>query len=323
MTGFFQMLRKLGRRKRFGISVAGALLAGLLAGIGCADRSGEYVVVYTSQDQVYAEPIFREFTRQTGIAVRPVFDSESVKTAGLANRLRFERANPQCDLFWSNEELHARLLEQENLLSSNHWLTIGYRTRRVVINTNKLALAHAPKSLLELTNDIWRGKFAMAYPVFGTTASHLHALRQAWGEGVWKQWCEGVARNGAMIVDGNSVVVKLVGSGEATIGLTDSDDIAAGQRQNLPILALPLGPDSLAIANTVAVASYARRSENAMVLLAYLAKPETLQTLVEAQALESAYLAQIPVGVLKMDWRIVREEIERDTDFMKSAFRRL
>src|SRR5438128_2242010 len=45
------------------------------------------VVVYTSQDQVYAEPILKKFERQAGIRVRAVYDSEAIKTVGLVNRL--------------------------------------------------------------------------------------------------------------------------------------------------------------------------------------------------------------------------------------------
>jgi iron(III) transport system substrate-binding protein len=51
-----------------------------------------------------------------------------------------------------------------------------------VINTNRLTLASAPHSLLELTNETWRGKVALAYPQFGTTGTHLNALRQYLGE---------------------------------------------------------------------------------------------------------------------------------------------
>jgi len=47
-------------------------------------------------------------------------------------------------------------------------------------------------------------------------------------------------------VDGNSVVVQLVGRGEAWIGLTDWDDIMA-VAQGFPVTALPLGPESLLI----------------------------------------------------------------------------
>src|SRR5205823_12792009 len=42
------------------------------------------VVAYCAQDQVYAEPIFREFERLTGDKVRALYDNEAVKTVGLA-----------------------------------------------------------------------------------------------------------------------------------------------------------------------------------------------------------------------------------------------
>ena len=66
-------------------------------------------------------------------------------------------------------------------------------------------------------------------------------LRQRWGEANWLAWCRALVANEAKLVDGNSVVVKLVGRGEAAIGLTDSDDILAGQREGLPVAALDVG----------------------------------------------------------------------------------
>ena len=73
-------------------------------------ESGPRIIVYTSQDKVYAEPLFREFSASTGIEVRAVYDSEAVKTVGIANRLLAERGNPQCDVFWNNEEMRTRQL---------------------------------------------------------------------------------------------------------------------------------------------------------------------------------------------------------------------
>jgi iron(III) transport system substrate-binding protein len=136
------------------------------------------VVVYSSQDQVYAEPILQQFERQTTLRVLAVNDSEAVKTVGLANRLLAERAHPQCDVFWNNEELRTRQLAAQGVLrESRPWAAIGYRSRRLVINTNRLSPAAAPKSLVELTNQAWRGKVALAYPLFGTTGTHFLALR--------------------------------------------------------------------------------------------------------------------------------------------------
>ena len=96
-----------------------------------------------------------------GIRVRAVY-SEAVKTVGLANRLLAEKNHPQADLFWGNEELRTRQLAAQGVFrETNGVATFGHRTRRIVINTNRLALADAPRSLTELTNPVWRGKVAL------------------------------------------------------------------------------------------------------------------------------------------------------------------
>src|ERR1700761_7353771 len=85
-----------------------ALIAGdFLPLISACHRTGssDEVVIYTSQDEEYADPIFHDFQKQTGIAVKPFYDSEAVKTVGLVNRLLAENDHPQCDVFWNNEEL--------------------------------------------------------------------------------------------------------------------------------------------------------------------------------------------------------------------------
>jgi iron(III) transport system substrate-binding protein len=192
-------------------------------------------------------------------------------------------------VFWGNEEMRTRQLAAQGVFrETNGWTAFGYRSRRIVINTNKLSLADAPKSLLELTNETWRGKVALAFPQFGTTATHFHALRQLWGQERWLAWCRALAANKPFIVDGNSVVVKFVARGEAWIGFTDSDDIFAGQREGLPITALPLTEESLLIPNTVAVIRDAPHSANAQKLFDYLQHREVADKLVQANALESA-----------------------------------
>ena len=85
--------------------------------IRLASKKSAVVIVYAAQDQVYAEPILREFEKETGIKVKAVYDSEAVKTVGLANRLLAERSHPQCDVFWGNEEMRDR---KSTRLNSSH-----------------------------------------------------------------------------------------------------------------------------------------------------------------------------------------------------------
>jgi iron(III) transport system substrate-binding protein len=257
--------------------------------VGCS-KAGRVVVVYSSQDQVFAEPILAEFTKQTGIKVLPVFDSESIKTAGLVQRLMAEKNNPRADVFWSNEEMLARRLLEHGALDTNHWTAgIGYRTRRLIVNTNFVSAAETPKSLTELTNAKWSGRVAMAYPIYGTTAAHMVALRQKWGDANWKSWCEGLAANKPFIVDGNSVVVKLVGAGEAWIGLTDSDDFEAGLRNRLPIAVPVFSNEMLWIPNSVGMVKGAPHPQEAMEFLEFIKLPETLNALVQATAVDNLF----------------------------------
>ena len=80
------------------------------------------VIAYCAQDQAYAEPIFRDFEKETGIKVRPVYDSEAVKTVALASRLLAERNHPQCDVFWGNEEMRTRQLAARGVFrETNGW----------------------------------------------------------------------------------------------------------------------------------------------------------------------------------------------------------
>ncbi len=281
------------------------------------------VIVYTSQDQEYAELILREFTKQTGIRALAVYDSEAAKTVGLVNRLIAESAHPQCDVFWNSEEFRIHQLAAKNLFrEQDAWKAFGYRSRRLVVNTNLLAAAAAPHSWSELTNEQWRGKVALSYPLFGTVATHFLALRQSWGNTRWQAWCRALQANKPLMVDGNSVVVKLVGSGEAWIGMTDSDDIAAGQREGLPVAALPLTGESLLIPNTVGVVRGAPHPAAAQKLFAYLQSPQVVGQLVAARALEGALASEVVTSTLKPNWPDLLRELEPATATLKEIFLR-
>jgi iron(III) transport system substrate-binding protein len=306
------------------------------------------LVVYCAQDQDFAEPLLKQFELETGVRVRPVFDSEAVKTVGLANRLLAEREHPQADVFWGNEELRTRQLAARDVFrATNGWAAFGYRSRRLVVNTNLVSLAtaenpspdlrppsphpmgrgqgagtRAPRSLLELTNAAWRGKTALAYPMFGTTATHFLALRQHWGGSNWLAWCRALAANQPFLEEGNSLVVKRVARGEALVGLTDSDDIAAGQREGLPVAALPLTAELLLIPNTVAVTRTGPHPENAQRFLDWLRRLEVVRQLANAGALEGDSAAEVAQPTLKPDWPALLRDLDAATAQLKGVFLR-
>jgi iron(III) transport system substrate-binding protein len=317
------MARFLRNRRAARILCCVSACLALLAA-GCGRRDPRVVVVYTSQDEVFAEPILEEFQKESGLQVRPVYDSEAVKTVGLVNRLLTERSHPRCDVFWNNEEFRTRQLAARGVFRpTNGWTRLGYRTRRIVFNTNLLTSASAPRAFRDATNAVWRGKVALAYPMFGTTATHFHALRQLWGEEGWQQWCRALAANHPFLVDGNSVVVQQVSRGEAWFGFTDSDDIAGAQREGFPVAAMPVTAETLFIPNTVGVIRNCPHPEAAQRLFEFISNPKVSQQLASLRALEGATLEPAQAGEgLAVDWDKLLRDLETATEETRQIFQR-
>jgi iron(III) transport system substrate-binding protein len=295
------------------------LLIFILSAAGCGPGSPE-VILYAAQDRVYAEPILREFEEATGIRVRAVYDSEAVKTVGLANRLLAEESRPQCDVFWGNEELRTRQLAARGIFAAtNGWAAFGQRSRRMAVASRAPA---APNSIRDLTNAVYRQRVALAYPLFGSTATHLLALRQHWGESNWLAWCRALAANQPFIVDGNSVSVKFLERGEVAVALTDSDDIFAARREGAAIEARPVDTETLLIPNTVAVIRGGPHPAEARRLFDYLRSEAVITKLIAAGALEAPGEFRTATQFLRPDWDALLRDLERGTEQMKEIFRR-
>lgn len=285
----------------------------------CGETS-PVVHLYCAQDQVFAEPILEEFRKATGVRVLPVFDSEAVKTVGLANRLNAERRHPVADVFWGNEEMRCRQLNAMGIFrETNAWKSFGARSRRLVYNPQRVASAATPRSVSALTNAAWRGRVSLAYPGFGTTATHLMVLRQTWGDARWQAWCRALAENRPFLEEGNSQVVRRVARGEAWIGLTDSDDIAAGQREGLSVAPVQSVSELMLLPNTVAVIRDCPHPEAAELLFHHLTQPAVMARLVAAGALEASPLEQ--GDWLQPDWPTVLRDIDRSSALIRKLFR--
>jgi iron(III) transport system substrate-binding protein len=88
------------------------LLIALFA-ISC-NKNTNTVVVYTSVDQLFSEPILHDFEAETGIKIKAVYDTEETKSTGVLNRLIAEKNNPQCDVFWSGDPVRTIVLKSKN-----------------------------------------------------------------------------------------------------------------------------------------------------------------------------------------------------------------
>lgn len=277
------------------VCVAGVWAAALLASVlvtGCGKGATPEVVVYTSTDQVEARKILDGFERETGIRVRPVFDTEAQKTTGLAMKLLAEAERPTADVFWNNELSRTIMLLERNVLTpyaspaaadipaewkdaGGAWASFSWRARVLVYNTELVQADEAPRTLEALCEAKWRGKVGIANPLFGTTSAHAAALAGALGEEAALEYFRRLKANGVVVFEGNSVVRDAVARGEVLVGLTDTDDVLAGKANGMSVdLVYPdQGPEELGtllIGNSVALVTGAPNETEGKRFIDYL-----------------------------------------------------
>ena len=317
---------------------------------GCTKTDQKEVVIYTSVDQIFSEPILSDFEKNTGIKVKAVYDVEASKTVGLVNRLLAEKEHPRCDVFWNSEVGRTIFLKQKGLFTpytspsakdipsqfkdkDAYWTGFAARARVLVYNTNLLKSSDLPKSIFELVEPQWKGKVALGYPVFGTTATHIAALYASLGQEKTEQFLKDLKDNNVVIVNGNSVVRDIVVEGELPIGFTDTDDVNVAIQAGKPVKMLYPDRDvlgTLLIPNTVALIKDGPHPESGKRLINYLLSKEVESKLAFCES------AQMPVrnGVktpphvpcfssikaMEVDYYDIARNIEKSDRFCQSLF---
>jgi iron(III) transport system substrate-binding protein len=243
-----------------------ALLA-VACGRSGPGRSGEAAVVYCSADKEFAEQIFKAYEARTGRRVLPLYDTEETKTAGLTARLVAEKAAPKADVFWSSDTSRALAIVDQGLGgmyapssaadipprykdANGRWTGFGARIRVLLYNTERVKPSEVPRSILDLTESRWKGRFAVANPHFGTMSFHAAALFAKWGDGKATEFLQRLRENGAVIAAGNSDVKDRVSDGRVDVGLMDEDDAVVALRDRKPVAIAILDQDGQAALGT-------------------------------------------------------------------------
>src|SRR5438477_12799658 len=206
--------RKKIMRKAVGLVVTLALISILTS---CRPTSSKTVVIYVSEDQVFSEPILKDFERDTGITVKSVFDTEESKSTGVTNRLIAEKDNPQADVYWANEPVRAEALKQRGVSTpyvsasaegiadqfkdpDHYWTGFSARARVLLINAKSTI---QPAGVMAYTDPLAKGRTAIANPLFGTTTDYVAALFTIWGDDRAKTFMNDIKKNGVKMTSSN------------------------------------------------------------------------------------------------------------------------
>ena len=349
------MYLEIFRKKAYSICFVLALFFGLVGFFGSVPKAvavNEEVVIYTSLDQVFSQPILEDFEKRTGIKVRAVYDVEASKTTGLVNRLIAEQSHPRADVFWNSEVGKTLVLKKKGIISPYHspsasdipdqfkdpegyWTGFAARCRVLVFNTNLLGESELPTSIFELTEPRWKKKVSMGYPLFGTTATHVAALYALLGKEKTESYLTALKDNQVLIVNGNAMVRDVVVRGEVPIGFTDTDDVNVAILAGKPVKMIFPDRDgigTLFIPNTVCMIKNGPNPEAGKRLVDYLLSEEVEEKLAFGPS------AQIPVRktvkapphvprpseikAMPVDYGRIAEEMKPSATFCRELFRR-
>lgn len=265
--------------------LAGALVLGL--GSAACSSGRDAITIYSGRDEALVGPLLERFNEVTGVPI----DVRYGDSAELALLIEQEGEGTPADIFFSQTPGAVAFLEQKGLLGGlpeeslgavdprfaspdGSWVGATARQRVLVYNREQVARDELPDSVLDLTDESFEGRVAVA-PSNGSFQDFVTALRQTEGDDTARRWLEGMAENRSPTYPDNSSIVDAVARGEVPMGLVNhyynfrylEEDPGAPSRNHV----FPDGDiGALLIASTVSILEGSEDDEQAVELVDYL-----------------------------------------------------
>jgi iron(III) transport system substrate-binding protein len=211
----------------FSLPAAGFATAALIAVASPVMAQSETagIVVYNAQHESLGVAWAEAFTKETGIKVtlRKGSDME------FANQIVQEGAASPADVFLTENSPAMSLVDAAGLFepidkatldqvpdtfrpSNGHWVGVAARSTVFAYDKTKLNGETLPKSLLDLADPAWKGRW-VASPAGADFQAIVSALLALKGEDVTKSWLTTMKTN-SVPYKGNSTAMKAVNAGE-------------------------------------------------------------------------------------------------------------
>lgn len=223
-------LRRRGWRRLGALGVLVTVVTVLAAGCTSSD---DRLTVYSGRTEKLIGPLLDEFADETGIDVEVRYG----QSADLALAIAEEGERSPADVFISQSPGPIGFLEAEGRLQEiseanldlvpagyrdddGRWVGLSGRVRVLVYNTDRIDPEELPGSVLELTDEEWAGRVALA-PGNGSFQDFVSGMRELLGEEETRAWLEGMADNDAPTYANNTAILEAVARGEVEMGLVN------------------------------------------------------------------------------------------------------
>jgi iron(III) transport system substrate-binding protein len=279
------------------ILLLAALLTAALGVAACGDDEGgdaasgddgDALVVYSGRNQDLVGDLLQRFERETGTKLQVRYSN----SADLAATLLEEGDNSPADVFFSQDAGALGALQKQDRLAElpqaildeveprfrspqGRWVGVTARARVVAYDRREVDEADLPRSVLELTDERWKGRVGWA-PTNASFESFVTALRKLRGDDAAREWLEGMVANDVTPFENNIAVRDAIARGEVDVGLINHYYVAeaiAEEGDDYPVgLHFPPGGDPGSLVNVagVGVLASSGRQERAHELVRFL-----------------------------------------------------
>nr|WP_184080716.1 iron ABC transporter substrate-binding protein [Nocardiopsis mwathae] len=216
-----------------------ALPAFALVAAGCggngdgtdAASSDDSITIYSGRDEELIQPLIDKMEDETGLKVEVRYG----KTAEMAAQLLEEGERTEADLFIAQDAGALGALGEEGMLTdlpddvldlvpaefnadNGQWVGISGRSRVIAYDPRQVDTP--PDSVMDLTDDEWKGKVGIA-PSNASFQSFVTGLRIIEGDDAAQQWLDDMAGNGVQSYEKNGLMLDALDAGEIAISLNN------------------------------------------------------------------------------------------------------
>jgi iron(III) transport system substrate-binding protein len=189
------------------------------------------VTVYSGRSEELVQPLFDQFSDETGIEVETRYGN----TAQLAAQLLEEGEKSPADVFFAQDAGALGAVTKAGMFAplpssaiqavpepyranNGAWVGVTARSRVLAYNPDLVAEADLPTSVFELTGPQWKGKVGIA-PTNASFQAFVTAIRVQYGDEKAREFLTGLQANEPAIRDSNGPILEDINNGKIAVGL--------------------------------------------------------------------------------------------------------
>ncbi|MDA8233462.1 MAG: extracellular solute-binding protein [Clostridia bacterium] len=254
-------------------------------------KKGGIVNIYTSR-HYGVEPVFAEFTKETGIKVRFTTGGDAV----LRERLKAEGKNTPADIYMAVDAGNLWLAAQDGLLQSvnsttlknnvpenvrddkNRWFGFTKRVRTIMYNPAKVKASEVT-SYEDLADPKWKGKLILRPGTHVYNQSLVANLIATYGPEKTEKILKGWMANEPKFIDSDSRILETLAAGGGDVAITNHYYLGrlVEKDSSFPIKVQWADQDGKGVHANISgagVTTHAENKENAIILLEWLSSPK-------------------------------------------------